>query len=145
MKKQSSGFSLVEVLVAIVVLTVAFFPIITYFTNSIGFVSQSERLAQAHDIAVDSLELIKNGDFNDQSDINVINSNIQNSLSNNYDLFIEDYEIDLSLNYLDHDLNKLSSVAAGDVYLEDLRLVTILIRWNNDQNSYSLDSIIRIR
>lgn len=65
MNKQSSGFSLIKVLVAIVILTVAFFPIVGYFTNSIGFVSQSEKLFQAHDIAVESLEILKNGNFND--------------------------------------------------------------------------------
>jgi len=128
MNNKSSGFSLVEVLVAIVVLTIAFFPIIAYFTNSIGFVSQREDLAEANNIAVNTIEFLKKKSETDWD---------------NLDSYTYDSGITVAVNYLDKNLN---SVSNGAVDAEGNRidvLAEITVTVNIDGGiSYQLNSFV---
>jgi type IV pilus modification protein PilV len=132
------GFSLVEVLIALVILTVAVFPIINYFTNSISIVHQSETMSQAADIAVDVMEILKNGDIEtgtlniDMSgsaplDLDSLESAIYTHISE-YDQFA-DYEAKI-------EISTISDYA-------NIRLISLTISW--DDNDYLLESIVRIR
>lgn len=55
------GFTLVEILAALIILSVAVLPIVNYFANTIGIVHQSETMSQAADIALGTMEILKSG------------------------------------------------------------------------------------
>jgi len=148
MNKKCSGFSLVEVMAAIVILTIAFFPISNYFTNSIGHISQSEVLSQSHDIVNNTIEELKTGEYKTQSDLDNLESEIESNLSSNYTLYADDYDLEMTLKYLDQNLieyNDFTNIdQTTDVYLNDIRLVVIDISWNNGNNNYSVETFLRV-
>jgi len=135
MFRKNEGFSLVEVLVAIVVLSIIVLPIINYFANSIGIVHQSGQLSQAQDIAIDTLEIAKSKSyFYDNNGILITNSNAANELEslavanmNRYDLF-ENYQIVINITNI------------GSI--NTIRKISVTISW--DDNNYILESIVRI-
>jgi prepilin-type N-terminal cleavage/methylation domain-containing protein len=128
MNKQSSGFSLIEVMAAIVILTIAFIPIIAYFTNSIGFVTQRENLAEANNIAVNTIEFLKKKSETDWDNLN----------SYNYDSGIT-----VAVDYLDKNLNSVSkgSVDAEGNRIDVLAEITVNVDIDGD-SSYQLNSIV---
>lgn len=145
MIEKSSGFSLVEVLVAIVVLTVAFFPIMIFFTNSIGFVSQREVLAQANNLAVDSMEFLNREAS--ENGVGFLSTAADHDISyfSSYEL-LKDYNLIVNIEHFDKDFNAYSSLAdipAGDL-LEDLKKVSVTVSWDDNSKSYQLDSIVRL-
>jgi len=131
-----NGFSLVEVLVAIVVLSIIVLPIINYFVNSIGIVHQSETMSQAADIANDTMEILKKGELNSDISFN-INDSVDNSNlvkyeiytnANNYKVFA-DYTIEVDV--------------TNNLYgFSDLTKYSVKIIW--DDKNYILDSIVRV-
>ena len=58
--KENKGFTLIEIIMAIVILSLALIPILGFFINSIGFVDQTEINSQALDMAADTMEYFKN-------------------------------------------------------------------------------------
>jgi prepilin-type N-terminal cleavage/methylation domain-containing protein len=128
MNKQSSGFSLIEVMAAIVILTIAFFPIIAYFTNSIGFVSQSEDLAEANNIAVNTIEFLKKKSETDWD---------------NLDSYTYDSGITVAVNYLDKNLNSVSNgaVDAKGNRIDVLAEITVTVNIDGGI-SYQLNSFV---
>ncbi|ADQ14866.1 type IV pilus modification PilV family protein [Halanaerobium hydrogeniformans] len=139
MFKHEEGFSLIEVVLALVILTVAVFPILNYFTNSIGVVSQSVTLSQTADISVDIMEILKHGDIDtktmtiDMSDsvpADPLASVIYNHVKG-YDLFA-DYFIDIDI----------SEIAKNGDNYGNIRKVSIKITWSDSE--FELDSVVRI-
>lgn len=128
MNKQSSGFSLIEVMAAIVILTIAFFPIIAYFTNSIGFVSQREDLAEANNIAVNTIEFLKKKSETDWD---------------NLDSYTYDSGITVAVNYLDKNLNSVSNgaVDAKGNRIDVLAEITVTVNIDGGI-SYQLNSFV---
>ncbi|MFW6029778.1 MAG: type IV pilus modification PilV family protein, partial [Halanaerobiales bacterium] len=143
--KQSSGFSLIEVMAAIVILTVAFFPIMAYFTNSIGFVTQREVLSQANNLAVDSIEYLNKEANENSSDFFSTANDHDISYFSNYDL-LKDYNIVVNIEHFDKDLNvysNLSSIAEEDI-LESLKKISVNVSWDNNSKNYKLETIVRL-
>jgi len=130
--KKSDGFSLVEAMSAIVILTIAIFPALGYFTNSIDFVNQTEIRSQAMDIAVDTMEHFKMASQNESVDINIESNNFltngtsETNIINAYDLFTDDYNIEVSLTGIG-DLNK----------------VEVRVLWNDGSKNVELTSLVR--
>jgi len=128
MNKQSSGFSLIEVMAAIVILTIAFIPIIAYFTNTIGFVSQREDLAEANNIAVNTIEFLKKKSETDWDNLNS---------------YTYDNGIIVTIDYLDKNLNSVSkgSVDAEGNRIDVLAEINVSVDIDGD-SSYQLNSIV---
>jgi prepilin-type N-terminal cleavage/methylation domain-containing protein len=128
MNNKSSGFSLIEVMAAIVILTIAFFPIIAYFTNSIGFVSQREDLAEANNIAVNTIEFLKKKSETDWD---------------NLDSYTYDSGITVAVNYLDKNLNSVSNgaVDAKGNRIDVLAEITVTVNIDGGI-SYQLNSFV---
>jgi len=128
MNNKSSGFSLVEVMAAIVILTIAFIPIIAYFTNSIGFVSQREDLAEANNIAVNTIEFLKKKSETDWD---------------NLDSYTYDSGITVAVNYLDKNLNSVSNgaVDAKGNRIDVLAEITVTVNIDGGI-SYQLNSFV---
>lgn len=126
----STGYSLVETMTAVVILTIAIFPALGYFTNSIGFVHQTEIRSQAMDIASDTMENFKSEAKNNWSNLNSAADNFTiNNLVDNYNYFVDDYNIDVKIS--DTEL------------IEDVKDVTVTISWHNGANNLSLSSLLR--
>jgi len=128
MNNKSSGFSLIEVMAAIVILTIAFIPIIAYFTNSIGFVSQREDLAEANNIAVNTIEFLKKKSETDWD---------------NLDSYTYDSGITVAVNYLDKNLNSVSNgaVDAKGNRIDVLAEITVTVNIDGGI-SYQLNSFV---
>jgi prepilin-type N-terminal cleavage/methylation domain-containing protein len=128
MNKQSSGFSLIEVMAAIVILTIAFIPIIAYFTNTIGFVSQREDLAEANNIAVNTIEFLKKKSETDWDNLNS---------------YTYDNGIIVTIDYLDKNLNSVSNgaVDAEGNRIDVLAEINVSVDIDGD-SSYQLNSIV---
>lgn len=144
------GFTLVEVLAALIILTVAVLPIVNYFTNTIGIVHQSEKMSQAADIALGTIEILKSGELEDDLNIDMTagepsdstEAAIYNYVDSGFDEFA-DYTIEIDLYYLSTDLSTSYSTEPVD-YNEDLRKIEVKVSWPDD-NEYILDSIVRVR
>lgn len=134
--KKSEGFSLVETMSSIVILTIAIFPALGYFTNSINFVHQTEIRSQAMDIAVDTMEHFKmahqmayqNESFDISDEVNNFENNgsSETNIINTYDTFIDDYDIEVSLT----DIGALAKIKVS-------------VLWNNSSKNVELTSLVR--
>lgn len=129
--KKSEGFSLVETMSSIVILTIAIFPALGYFTNSINFVHQTEIRSQAMDIAVDTMEHLKMVSQDESLDTNEadyfpINEISETNIINTYDLFTDDYNIEVSLT----DIGALDKIK-------------VRVLWNNNTKNVELTSLVR--
>lgn len=144
------GFTLVEVLAALIILSVAVLPIVNYFTNTIGIVHQSETMSQAADIALGTMEILKSGELDNNLNIDMTagepsdstEAAIYNYVDSGFDEFA-DYTIEIDLYYLSTDLSTSYSTEPVD-YNEDLRKIEVKVSWPDD-NEYILDSIVRVR
>jgi len=144
MIKQSSGFSLIEVMAAIVVLTVAFFPIVGYFTNSIGFVTQRGVLTEANDITVNTMEYLKKESENNWNDLLV--TSLENYNFGEYQYFNKSNLIDNSnIEYFSYELNGSNyELTASDQSNAAFAKVTLRLIWD-DNKEYLLTSILKAR
>ena len=130
--KKSDGFSLVETMSSIVILTIAIFPALGYFTNSINLVHQTEIRSQAMDMAVDTMEYFKMTSQNEALDINdaaddfANNGTSETNIINTYDQFTDDYNIEVSL------------TAAGT-----LEKIKVRVLWNDGSKNVELSSLVR--
>jgi Tfp pilus assembly protein PilV len=130
--KKSDGFSLVETMSSIVILTIAIFPALGYFTNSINLVHQTEIRSQAMDMAVDTMEYFKMTSKNESLDINTAVDNFANNgtnetnIINTYDQFIDDYNIEVSLT----DNGALEKI-------------NVRVLWNDGSKNVELTSLVR--
>jgi len=159
------GYSLIEVIIVIFIIGVAFVPILNYFTNSVGYVHEIESRSQAVSISSDIIELMKSsintetnwtnidnwdnaskmpiGNFiTNLKDNNLISSNYD--FSSNYNLLSE-YEIDINLSSFD--FNGVDSNSDGnpvDPADNDYgRRLEIIITW--DDGSETVSTLIRNR
>lgn len=126
----SAGYSLVETMSAVVILTIAIFPALGYFANSVGFVHQTEIRSQAMDIASDTMENFKSESKNNWSNLNSeADSYTINNLADKYDFFVDDYNIEVK-------------VSATEL-IEDVKDIKVTISWNDGANNLSLSSLLR--
>jgi len=132
--KKSDGFSLVETMSSIVILTIAIFPALGYFTNSINLVHQTEIRSQAMDMAVDTMEYFKMTSQNEAlglskqaNEFSTNTSDIENEIINSYDKFIDDYDIDVIF----------------DSGIGNNKKITAIVYWDNDKKNYQLTSLVR--
>jgi Tfp pilus assembly protein PilV len=131
--KKNDGFSLVETMSGIVILTIALFPALGYFTNSVQFVHQTEIRSQAMDIAADTMEYFKKEAKNNFSGIDSKADEFNNTndggtgIIDNYDSFTE-YDID---------------VITSDTGIGNNKKITVEVNWNNGQKNVQLTSLIR--
>ena len=144
MNKQSSGFSLVEVMAAIVILTLAFFPIIAYFTNSLGFVTQREILSEANDITVNTMEYLKKEAENTWN--NLLETSLNNYNFADHKYFSKDNLITNStIDYYAYELESGSYIKkSSDQANADFARVTLRLTWDETKD-YSLTSILKVR
>lgn len=136
--KKTDGFSLVESMSAIVILTIALLPALGYFGSSVDMVHQVETRSQAMDIAVDTMEYFKMKAKNDWSEINTAATDFSkadnqqkiNFLSTyNQNIFADEYNIEVEVS---------ESNIIGNV-----KDITVNVKWNNDQSQLSLSSLLR--
>ncbi|CCU79389.1 hypothetical protein HSACCH_01296 [Halanaerobium saccharolyticum subsp. saccharolyticum DSM 6643] len=132
--KKSDGYSLVETMSSIVILTIAIFPALGYFTNSINLVHQTEIRSQAMDMAVDTMEYFKMTSQNEalslSTQVNKFSTNtsdIENEIINSYDKFTDDYDIDVIF----------------DSGIGNNKKITATVYWDNDKKNYQLTSLVR--
>jgi hypothetical protein len=92
--------------------------------------------------------VLKTGEYKTQSDLDNLESEIESNLSSNYTLYADDYDLEMTLKYLDQNLieyNDFTNIdQTTDVYLNDIRLVVIDISWNNGNNNYSVETFLRV-
>lgn len=144
------GFTLVEILAALIILSVAVFPIVNYFANTIGIVHQSETRSQAADIALGTMEILKSGELDTDLNINMSAGEpsdptaaaVYKYVNSGFDEFA-DYTIEIDLYYLSTDLSTAYSTEPVD-YNEDLRKIEVKVNWP-ENNEYILDSLVRVR
>jgi prepilin-type N-terminal cleavage/methylation domain-containing protein len=144
MNKESSGFSLIEVMAAIVILTLAFFPVIAYFTNSIGFVTQREILSEANDITVNTMEYLKKESEKNWDDL--LFTSLDNYSFGDYKYFSKDNLITNStIEYYVYELDEGSYVlVSSDQDDADFARVTLRLTWD-DNKDYILTSVLKAR
>ncbi|SHM24196.1 type IV pilus modification PilV family protein [Halanaerobium congolense] len=144
MNKESSGFSLIEVMAAIVILTLAFFPVIAYFTNSIGFVTQREILSEANDITVNTMEYLKKESEKNWDDL--LFTSLDNYSFGDYKYFSKDNLITNStIEYYVYELDEGSYVlVSSDQNDADFARVTLRLTWD-DNKDYILTSVLKAR
>jgi len=144
MDKESSGFSLIEVMAAIVILTLAFFPVIAYFTNSIGFVTQREILSEANDITVNTMEYLKKESEKNWDDL--LFTSLDNYSFGDYKYFSKDNLITNStIEYYVYELDEGSYVlVSSDQDDADFARVTLRLTWD-DNKDYILTSVLKAR
>jgi prepilin-type N-terminal cleavage/methylation domain-containing protein len=140
------GFTLIELVLAIVILSLAIIPILGFFINSIGIVDQTETHSQALDIAVDTTEYFKNVIENQMdssnptylTDLQAIMDEFANDFNNdtvdnklaNYELFTN-YILTIDANNVDTDL--------------ELVKVTVDISWDSGDRNIKLNTLVRRR
>jgi len=135
LKNNNDGFSLVEAMSGIVILTIALFPALGYFTNSIGFVHQTEIRSQAMDIAEDTMEYFKMEAKNDWSELNTAadNFSVDNGVGKNilagYSNFNDDYLITVEIPESD--------------FVENIKSIDITVSWDSGENNVELSSFLR--
>jgi prepilin-type N-terminal cleavage/methylation domain-containing protein len=145
MNKQSSGFSLVEVMAAIVILTLAFFPIIAYFTNSLGFVTQREILSEANDITVNTMEYLKKEAENNWN--NLLETSLDNYNFADHKYFNkENLKANSAIDYYAYQKQADGSYQrnSSDQAKADFARVTLRLTWDETKD-YSLTSILKAR
>jgi Tfp pilus assembly protein PilV len=131
----SEGFSLIETMAGIILLTIAIFPALGYFTNSVDFVHQTEIRSQAMDIAADTMEYFQAEAQNNWSDINTKSDSFSLddlvTFEAQYDdnLLIDDYTIDIYL--------------TENEVVEGNKKISVRVLWNNDSKSVQLNSLLR--
>ena len=149
--KNNEGFTLIEIIVAIVILSLAIIPILSYFIQSIDIVDQTENHSQALDIAIDSTEyfrnIIENDSYSDLTNLQVkmddfseaFNNNTNDNELSNYDKFTN-YILDIN-------------AEEKDVYADNnnkgdnntLIKITVDISWDDGKRDMKLDTLVRRR
>ena len=141
--KESSGFTLIEIIVVIAIIGIGVVPILNYFTNSISNIQETEVRSQAVTIAGDVLELLKQETttdlsyltthFDNSSDSNTAGSEdkvILDTIESNYDL-LADFSMDIIISNFENNT--------------DIKEVVVKVFWDSENKSEELKTIIRDR
>lgn len=129
----SRGFTLIEILLGITIITVALIPILNYFINSTELVHRSEIRSQALKLARDSMELIKAEAAEDWT--NLTNYLNEFSMANLYDSAVYEYDLlsqyDITTSEQGFDFN-------GDGIINDSNLgrkISVTVSWKTRSDS----------
>lgn len=127
---------MIEILVAIVFIAVAFIPILGFFSESAIFTNNIEQRNQAIKLAQDTVEQVKLENIDDWDNINYNpNINYLNSYidSNNYDFKTNDFVINLDTE------STLDTDADGTV---DTRVISVTVSWANNNRQIVLRTMV---
>ncbi len=123
------GISLIEVMVTIVLVTIAIIPLLNFFTNNTKIVHQQAIRSQAINLARNAVEDLRHEAIKDWDNLDTTASHYSlddcagdNDLKTNYD-------INVNLTDFDSQVKKIS----------------ITISWNSYSNSIVLDTLVRKR
>lgn len=132
------GFTLIEIIVVIFILGIAFVPILNYFTNSVGFVREVEVRSQALNIAGDAVESVKakSSDWDDLEEY--VNNLSIDEFSNNYDL-LANFGISGNLNSFDFNDDGVEGSDDDEIGMQ----LDITVSWND--SSETVSTLIRKR
>ncbi|PUU93331.1 prepilin-type N-terminal cleavage/methylation domain-containing protein [Halanaerobium sp.] len=145
---EENGFTLVEIIVVIVIIGIGIVPILNYFSNSIGFINDTEIRSQAATIAGDVIEMIKdkttsNWDYLDEFDNTTVNDTKEMELfgdiSSDYD-FLADFSLDVQVKPFTF-IESFTEVENEDIGRE----IEVIISWESGGKSESVSTLIRNR
>ena len=130
---KSDGFTLIEVIAAIVLISIAIVPILGYFTNSIFFVSEATTRSQALDMASDLMEYYKSIALAkwDNLSPNMNESYVPSDFVffSDYDFLQNDYGIDV----------------VTDPSYSNIKKISVTVTWDNGNKEVKLNSLVRKR
>ncbi|MTI60880.1 MAG: prepilin-type N-terminal cleavage/methylation domain-containing protein [Firmicutes bacterium] len=133
---REEAFTLIEIIMAIAILSIIIIASSQYYINSIHFVNYSEIRSQALLIARIAIEEIKAAAVNNwdtAGDVAAVFS-IESPVFSSIDLLSNDYNITINLAEIDID---------GDGNNDDLREITVNVSW--EQGNLELESLISKR
>lgn len=133
---REEAFTLIEIIMAIVILSIIIIASSQYYINSIHFVNYSEIRSQALLIARITIEEIKAAAVNNWDTVDDIATafSIESPVFSSIDLLSNDYNITINLAEIDID---------GDGTNDDLREITVNVSW--EQGNLELESLISKR
>jgi len=119
--RNNSGYTLVEIILAIAILGLVVVPILMFMSNSSGIITYADERERALLVAQEKMEDIKSMEYENID----ISSNV--NISSNEDIFIDRYPtftrlINISSNDIDSD---------GE---DDYKLIEIEITWGNNKS-----------
>ena len=130
-KKKEEGFTLIEIVVSILILSIIIIATSSYFSNSVRFVQQTSIRSQALLIARMTIEEIKNEatEFEDWDDLasELRTIDIADDIFGNFDLLTNDYDI---------------IIAISDIET-DLKMIEVKVNW--DSSNVQLETLITKR
>jgi type II secretory pathway pseudopilin PulG len=138
--KENKGFTQVDIIIALIILTIFTSTIAALFLNLSNEYKKAERKSEAANIAVTVIERVKQLDYA-KIDKNLTNlSSLNNLLSNNDKISIEDgYTVSIAvLNYKDYSENKGKDI-------EDLvKKITVKVTYTvgNNQQEVKLETLV---
>ncbi|TDS31731.1 prepilin-type N-terminal cleavage/methylation domain-containing protein [Halanaerobium congolense] len=140
--KESSGFTLIEIIVVIAIIGIGIVPMLNYFTNSIYHIQETEIRSQAVTIAGDVIEFIKqesstnwgylNTNFNnnnDSSDNGSKEEELLDNIKNDSDFLVNDFVLDI----------RISDFGSS----EKMQKVIVEISWDSANKSEEVITVIR--
>lgn len=137
----NDGFTLVEVMLAIVILTIAFIPILYYYSSSIKIVHQTEIRSQAIKLARDYMEIIKSEAATDWENLYNFTEKLKiDDISSDYNLLAKDYKLDVTFSGYDFNGDG-DSTNDGNIG----KKVTVKITWENGTRELKLETLISKR
>jgi len=148
---KKEGFTLIEIVLAIVILSLAIIPILGFFINSIGIVDQTETHSQALDIAVDSTEyfrnIVENDSYSDIGNLNdlmeeftiAFNNNTSDNELSKYNKFT-DYVLDITAEELDV-YNDTNNNGENNTLIK----LSVDISWDSGNRNIKLNTLVRRR
>lgn len=133
---QDEGFTLIEIIIAIAILSIIIIASSQYYTNSIYFVNHSEIRSQALLLARISIEEMKAKAINNWDTVDDIAAafSIESPVFSSIDLLSNNYNITVNLAEIDID---------ADGTNDDIREITVNVNW--EQGNLELESLISKR
>jgi len=140
--KECEGFTLIEILVAIFIIGIAIVPMLSYFTNSIVFIKETEIRSQAVTIAGDAVEIIRDEAKDNWDNLETVVDEFTiddiSGGSTDYD-FLTTFNIDGELYSFDFDGNGSVTNADDDIG----RQLEITISWDSESKEEVITTLIR--
>ena len=137
--KEEKALTLIEVLITLAIVGIVFIPLLVYFSNSIVFTSEAGKRAQAIKLASNTMENIKLAALSNWSILDF------DQEKNYLDTYVDELNYSLKANDYMIKLSNEAIVEIDEDGIEDGRLITITVYWDNKNKSIDLSSLVMKR
>jgi len=128
---REEAFTLIEVLVTIVVVSLSCLYFVNYFSDSITYTNQAEMRDQAIKLATNTIENIREDAVNDWSSLNL----------SDYDNSLIDTSYSLKTNFIINTvLDNTSDIDSDGT--DDVMAITITVSWDSGNHQVALSTLV---